>query len=599
MHPIRVAAPELRPIVINDLALNTTLYYASDLSYVALDIGLAGSLFVCGEPCAAQKCVVCLSSERKADIVDFIMQRRLEDIDLESTDVSDRLITLACGHIFTVETLDGHCGMQEYYDVDPMGRFLAIKSPPVNYQTPPTCPTCRGPITALRYGRVTKRATLDILEQNVASTMSATLDKHSPAVSEYATNVSDYQELAKKLKVEAKAEDSSGGPVARKDVSFTQNGPLPASALDLEGMQKAHGILLEEARAWHQVVKDIVGTYRQVVKIANTRGAHVKAYEAALATLFRLEMQAIAGDPARATDAPEPVALVVVDRTIGQPPPKADVRFQTEAYFLSFELRSLLAQIAQARVEGLSQASDDPDVVAHRELWTRFVAFLYESCVADGEKAMTLAKNCSASRQAARAEIHKMRFAFEGFRWKVLCERASLFRAGGLDGAERERLCRSVRNYRYLLPQSLSHLELTYLRARPSQTMDDLKSERRWLEENCRAKVEAWERECTKLEEFVEKGGFYQPMTLQEREEIVKAFGFSHRGHFYNCENGHTFVITECGGAMEAARCPECNAPIGGSGHRLNANNSRATEFEAIARRHGSLDGVFDWTRDA
>ena len=92
--------------------------------------------------------------------------------------------------------------------------------------------------------------------------------------------------------------------------------------------------------------------------------------------------------------------------------------------------------------------------------------------------------------------------------------------------AERERLCRSVRNYRYLLPQSLRNLELAYMRARPSQTMEDLKMERRWLEENCRAKVEAWEGECAKLEEFVDKGGFYQPMTLQEREEIVKAFGF-------------------------------------------------------------------------
>ena len=453
------------------------------------------------------------------------MQRRLDDVDLESTDVSDRLITLACGHIFTVETLDGHCDMQAYYDIDQMGRFLAIKSPPVNYQTPPTCPTCRGPITALRYGRVTKRATLDILEQNVASTMSTTLDKYSPAVSEYASNISDYQELAKKLAIEATADDSDG-PAARKNVPFTQNGPLPATAFDLEGMQKVHGILLEEARAWYQVVKDIVNTYRQVVKIANTRGAHVKAYEAALSTLFRIEMQAIADDPARATDAPEPAALVIVDRKIGQPPPKADVRFQIEAYFLSFELRSLVAQIAQSRVEGLPQTSGDPDVAQHRELWTDFVGFLYESCAADAEKAVAIAKNSSASRQAARAEIHKLRFAFEGFRWKVLCEREELFRAGAFNEAERQRLCRSVRNYKYLLPQSMKHLEQTYLRARPSETMDDLKKERRWLEENCRTKVEAWERECTKLEEFVDKGGFYQPMTLQEREDIVKAFGF-------------------------------------------------------------------------
>ncbi|KAM5539188.1 hypothetical protein V8D89_007061 [Ganoderma adspersum] len=42
---VPIAAPELRPVDINDLALNTTLYYAADLSYVALDIGLSSALF--------------------------------------------------------------------------------------------------------------------------------------------------------------------------------------------------------------------------------------------------------------------------------------------------------------------------------------------------------------------------------------------------------------------------------------------------------------------------------------------------------------------------------------------------------------------------
>ncbi|KAM5539185.1 hypothetical protein V8D89_007058 [Ganoderma adspersum] len=42
---VQVAAPEMRPVDVNDLALNTTLYYAADLSYVALDIGLSSALF--------------------------------------------------------------------------------------------------------------------------------------------------------------------------------------------------------------------------------------------------------------------------------------------------------------------------------------------------------------------------------------------------------------------------------------------------------------------------------------------------------------------------------------------------------------------------
>ncbi|KAI0294248.1 hypothetical protein B0F90DRAFT_1295516 [Multifurca ochricompacta] len=154
---------------------------------------------VCGEPCEKQICIVCLPDESKVDIVDFIMQRTLAEIDLTSDDSSERVIRLECGHIFTVETLDGHCNMSEYYEVDLMGVFKDTKAPPVDFQTPPACPTCRGPISALRYGRVTKRANLDILEQNVASTMSSALEQVSPAIEEFSAKLEDAKREAKAI----------------------------------------------------------------------------------------------------------------------------------------------------------------------------------------------------------------------------------------------------------------------------------------------------------------------------------------------------------------------------------------------------------------
>jgi hypothetical protein len=44
---------------------------------------------------------------------------------------------------------------------------------------------------------------------------------------------------------------------------------------------------------------------------------------------------------------------------------------------------------------------------------------------------------------------------------------------------------------------------------------------------------------------------------------------------------------------MEASKCPECRAPIGGSSHRLLASNARAAEFEQLAR--GSGAGANPW----
>lgn len=152
---------------------------------------------------------------RLKEVVDFLLQRKLNEIDLSSHDVGDRLITLGCGHIFTVETLDGHCGMNDYYEIDVMGQFLATKAPPINYQTPPSCPLCRGPITALRYGRVTKRANLDILEQNVASTMSQDLSKISSKVQEVTANMPTIEKAIKEVEYVSGTVSNYKGPKAK------------------------------------------------------------------------------------------------------------------------------------------------------------------------------------------------------------------------------------------------------------------------------------------------------------------------------------------------------------------------------------------------
>jgi len=50
-------------------------------------------------------------------------------------------------------------------------------------------------------------------------------------------------------------------------------------------------------------------------------------------------------------------------------------------------------------------------------------------------------------------------------------------------------------------------------------------------------------------------------------------------GHWYQCPNGHPYTIGECGGAMQASKCPECGAVVGGGGHQLAANNSVAQDY--------------------
>lgn len=67
------------------------------------------------------------------------------------------------------------------------------------------------------------------------------------------------------------------------------------------------------------------------------------------------------------------------------------------------------------------------------------------------------------------------------------------------------------------------------------------------------------------------------------RKEIVKAIGLK-KGHWFECPNGHPYVIGECGGANQVARCPECSATIGGSNHALASGNRHASQWDESSR---------------
>ncbi len=511
------------------------------------------SIPVCGEPCLQQKCIECLSDEDKMDVVDFVMQRTLADIPVGSEDISEKLITLDCGHIFTVETLDRHCQMTDYYEVDEMGSYAGMKAPPTEFQRPPSCPTCRGPITARRYGRVLKRANLDILEQNVASIMSQRLAEAVPSIKTLSNGLVELEARAKKLEVppdfKCLPADKYKRSIAERRGSMTKNADevLDHSMFATGSMITRHGLSASEATAWMVIVEDIHKVYRKVANIARTRSAHVRAYESALSTLYRLELAHLAAEPPSEIlqVSPENIAMRKVDRKIGQPPHKADRRYHLEAFILSVELRLMLGSIARSRFEGLPITSNEPEALHHRNVWYSFTLFIYQSCIIDCQKAITISHATSSSRLAARSASLMLCSEFEQFRFSMLEKRRDMFKGGALEEA-RDGLVAEIQADQKKLKSRLRELERSYLTSRPSNDLSQIIEDRQWFHKNCGAKIERCFAEYRKLEEhIIYDDDVYQPMSLQEKQDIVKALGFSHRGHFYNCMNGHTFVITE------------------------------------------------------
>ena len=90
-------------------------------------------------------------------------------------------------------------------------------------------------------------------------------------------------------------------------------------------------------------------------------------------------------------------------------------------------------------------------------------------------------------------------------------------------------------------------------------------------------------------------------LTPEEKKQIVTAMNLK-PGHWHKCPQGHIYVITECGGAMEKSKCPDCGAVIGGENHKLAQDNQLATEMDgarysawseqANLANYGNLDEI-------
>jgi len=488
-----------------------------------------------------------MSDDAQTAVVDLIAQRPISEIDTTSDDVSERLIALGCGHIFTVETLDSHCTMSEYYEIDPMtGGYIAVKAPPVKFQTLPACPTCRGPITSPRYSRVTKRANLDILEQNVANNMSKRLEKHLPSIETIAACLEALETAAKAV--------ASGGDFASEDdlariceerMGLLRNPEEPLLVIMLTGFGGRHGFSKKEVERWEKIKKEINCVYDGIVDVASARSVHMKAYEAAMTTLFKLEMDAIAQETSKAgRKSQQEAAPDAVSAKIVQPPHKADRKYlieafllSIEAFLLSIELRLMLAQIASARVAELLLTSNEPDHPRHRKIWITFVGFLYESCIKDCAKPIALERPLSAPRQEARVSMVGLRCNFEKVRFNALEQRRKiqiLDRSGDLQLHTREGLGAFVSQQRVAAQKALSEARTKYLQNRPAHSQTEMDGKDLWFQENCTSRAEKIFTAYEDLQEHVLKAEVsYQPVPTREKQDIFKAFN-SGAQHTYN-----------------------------------------------------------------
>lgn len=120
---------------------------------------------ICGEICpGVQNCQQCANESVKSMMVDYIMGSSYAEVDLDESPC----IVPSCGHILTLESMDGHMDMSNYYitttndNVEDPITALKSKSVPFSASELKNCPMCRKPLRNInRYGRIVRRAWID------------------------------------------------------------------------------------------------------------------------------------------------------------------------------------------------------------------------------------------------------------------------------------------------------------------------------------------------------------------------------------------------------------------------------------------------------
>jgi hypothetical protein len=341
------------------------------------------------------------------------MQTSLRDLEDDGT-LDSMTITLACRHVFTVETLDGITHLGDFYHRDSTGKWSQAVTPETHGEnrTRPVCPTCRGDITALRYGRICKGSNLAIMRHNISSKLSASLVQAGTAL-ETALGGLEGAIVSAAAKCETFSQPVPEAVRVAKDkldILLRKQPDRPTPSVTLENLDEFHAIPISHAKAWRGAIKNVLTAYRQAQLISAHRDPTVQTYEASLSTLFQEEMSYFAAHPNRAPRDTEQAALRLARMRIGQPPPRASLRFVIEAFWVTIRILIVLAETANQASKAI-RARDSSS--ANCVPWIRLAEYFLQRAVHDSQVALDFAENSESWNKAAKCQAVVMQARFE------------------------------------------------------------------------------------------------------------------------------------------------------------------------------------------
>ncbi|KAK5808427.1 hypothetical protein F5H01DRAFT_352070 [Linnemannia elongata] len=516
---------------------------------------------LCCELCPNVKyCVECKDPQAMNMLVDFVEGKTLGEVDVDK----DPLLVPTCGHAFTMTNFDGMMEMSKYYeerfDRDAETSIFVDKlSLPGEQVSQICCSMCRKPILEfLRYGRRVKYSQLSMRNKKHIQAQAADIQQAQDDLKVARIRVvqarDEFMKELDKFKAEPKEE-----PPAR-DVRTLGRPPNADDIFPGSNYERiaVYELPKEQENAWKKLVKPLskmFGTYKGINDTANN-SPNKRLFEAAVSHLYRNKARENTLLDAAVGDANGPTTDEIIQTCILECGLQADGHGGSSFVESLQERTNILLLILDEALAALDKAGPSSG-------WFWFVEDLLQCALKHANMTQDAAIKGIFSRHVTYAGLTRMTLLY---RCVQLIGRKSFPR----DSIRQASRLRAVRELEVLFAEQMEEISSSPLGIREES------------EKNAKILKERMDKAC-----MVARGK--GTISVEEKMEIFRAVSEHMRGsgHWYQCSNGHPYVIGDCGGAMVQGRCLECGAPIGGASHNLLQSNRQDLEMEGLylARR--------------
>ncbi|KAH7409766.1 hypothetical protein DE146DRAFT_774768 [Phaeosphaeria sp. MPI-PUGE-AT-0046c] len=472
---------------------------------------------VCGEECPdAKYCQRHASDEIEGMQADLLMFTQYDNLDLDL----DPCIFTSCGHIFTIDSLDGTMGMQDHYKVDPFtGRYTGLKSSaePFSNKDSKPCPECRGSMRNIaRYGRIVRRTVLDESAKKLTTWSNRRHQDLATQLAHLEGELMGSADFPHKVNQNIVVEGSISSQMMSIKKLKTTKRYSRMYAIIAEITQFGQKVSKEEQP--YQVVHDLVEVARRRAKLASITKFEFGSNELQLRDHLQASNLLIRSYLILLSD-----IISVYEKT------PAGARGILRVDFM--QNRAICDNVIEEAMESKSLCQE----VEAQIHWAKFAAMecgIMEAM--EGVDDPELLRKLHLLREGAKTRLDLL---------ESICA----------PGEENSKTRRSFR-------PSEGNDEQDNITQNPmSIFLGEAAEVRRMLDESLASS---------------EMGMVVRAMAKE----------FRGTGHWYRCANGHPFTIGECGMPMELARCPECGSSVGGQSHRPTEGVTRAEDIEERLR---------------